>query len=494
MPVRASTRFVKGETARSKSTSVRSNPFFVFPAVSLLLLVPCYWQSRIQAADLSSHIYNAWLAQLIGAGHGKGLILVPQTTNVLFDLVLSALFQAAGADAAQRIAVPAAVLVFVWGAFAFISTVSGGKAWDLMPALAILAYGWVFHSGFFNFYLGLGLSLSAATVAWNGGRRRVAIAGLIFALASLAHNLPVLWALAILAYAWTARRLTPRGRLWLFAGCLGGLAVLHVAIRRSVFSIWGPNQVLLGSGADQAWLFDDKYYVPMVGLALIFWILFVELVIAGGLRKVAASTSFRIWAVTAAMIAIVPTAITGHGWQAAFIADRMSLPAGVCVLAMLATVRLRPAERYGLIAVAAVFFGFLYRDTRILNTFEDRLQAAVAQLPPDQRVVSGIDDLYLHINALTHMMDRVCVGRCFSYANYEPSTGQFRIRLSGDSPLVVPTYVDSWRFQSGSYIVRERDLPLYQVNLDEAQQMQVRSLHAGESAAVTYWKALPDLF
>src|SRR5262249_12894815 len=108
MPVRASTRFVKGETARSKSTSVRSNPFFVFPAVSLLLLVPCYWQSRIQAADLSSHVYNAWLAQLIGAGHAKGLILVPQTTNVLFDLILSALFQAAGADAAQRIAVPAA--------------------------------------------------------------------------------------------------------------------------------------------------------------------------------------------------------------------------------------------------------------------------------------------------------------------------------------------------------------------------------------------------
>ena len=29
------------------------------------LLVPCFWQPRIQSVDLSSHIYNAWLASLI---------------------------------------------------------------------------------------------------------------------------------------------------------------------------------------------------------------------------------------------------------------------------------------------------------------------------------------------------------------------------------------------------------------------------------------------
>ena len=69
---------------------------------SLLLLVPCYWQSRLQLGDLSSHIYNAWLAQLIESGRAPGLAIVPQTTNVLFDLILSGLFKSLGAEAAQR--------------------------------------------------------------------------------------------------------------------------------------------------------------------------------------------------------------------------------------------------------------------------------------------------------------------------------------------------------------------------------------------------------
>jgi len=37
-------------------------------ALSFLMLAPVYWQPRVQAGDLSSHIYNAWLAQLIEAG------------------------------------------------------------------------------------------------------------------------------------------------------------------------------------------------------------------------------------------------------------------------------------------------------------------------------------------------------------------------------------------------------------------------------------------
>ena len=77
---------------------------------SALLLVPCFWQARIQAGDLSSHVYNAWLAQLIVRGQAPGLTLAKQSNNVLFDLMLSGLLRAFGAAAAQRIAVSAAVL------------------------------------------------------------------------------------------------------------------------------------------------------------------------------------------------------------------------------------------------------------------------------------------------------------------------------------------------------------------------------------------------
>src|SRR3954447_6826783 len=82
--------------------------------VSILLLAPVYWQPRVQAGDLSSHIYNAWLTQLIETGQTQGLVVVRQTTNILFDLMLGTLFRLAGAEFAQRISVSIAVLVFVW--------------------------------------------------------------------------------------------------------------------------------------------------------------------------------------------------------------------------------------------------------------------------------------------------------------------------------------------------------------------------------------------
>jgi len=91
------------------------------------------------------------------------------------------------------------------------------------------------------------------------------------------------------------------------------------------------------------------------------------------------------------------------------------------------------------------------------------------------------------------MIDRVCVGRCFSYANYEPSTAAFRIRSVAQNPFVASTYDDSFQLQTGSYVVKERDLPIYQVNVDQAGQVVIRSLKAGNPCGSTSWKALPDL-
>src|SRR4051812_32714026 len=73
--------------------------------LSVVLLIPCFWQRRIEAGDLGSHIYNAWLAQQIELGNAPGLVIAPLTTNVLFDLILARLLGVFGPDAAQRIAV-----------------------------------------------------------------------------------------------------------------------------------------------------------------------------------------------------------------------------------------------------------------------------------------------------------------------------------------------------------------------------------------------------
>src|SRR4030088_1591255 len=92
--------------------------------LSLMLLIPCFWQRRIQAGDLSSHIYNSWLAQQIDLGKGPALTTTPIATNVLFDLILSPLFRTFGPEVAQCIAVSLVVLIFFWGAFAFVSAAS----------------------------------------------------------------------------------------------------------------------------------------------------------------------------------------------------------------------------------------------------------------------------------------------------------------------------------------------------------------------------------
>ena len=207
----------KFETPRVKKRPAqwRAAEFGRTPAAyglaSLAVLIPCFWQARIQAGDLSSHIYNAWLAQLIAKGQAPGLAVMGQTTNVVFDLLLGWLLRAFGAAAAQRIAVSLAVLVFFWGAFAFVAAVSR-RPWPVAPVLAALAYGWVFHMGFFNFYLSLGLCFWAMALVWNSPARHWPAAVPLLALAYAAHGLALAWAAGVLAYYWMWRRLGGRAR------------------------------------------------------------------------------------------------------------------------------------------------------------------------------------------------------------------------------------------------------------------------------------------
>lgn len=462
---------------------------------SLLLLAPCFWLPRVQAGDLSSHIYNAWLAQLIASGRAPGLQVVRQTTNVLFDLMLSGLFRPLGAAAAQRISVSLAVLTFVWGAFAFVSAVAGRRSWHVLPCIAMLAYGWVFHMGFFNFYLSLGLCFWALALVWKGEPRRAAAAVPVFLLAYAAHALPVAWAAALLGYLWLARRVSARRRAHLILAMLAAMVLLHVAVGRILAARWSLQQITMTTGADQVWVFDAKYYPVLIGLLLCWGLLFLRLVRFSGARQVVSDIPFQFCVLSAAGVFILPSTVQIPGYHHAlvYIADRMSLGVGICVCALLAAARPHALERYAPLVVALVFFGFLYRDERALNSFEDRMQEAVAGLPPGRRVLSAIDDPDLRVNALAHVIDRVCLGRCYSYANYEPSTAQFRVRALAENPFVVSTYQDSWLMQVGAYVVKERDLPLYQVDLDAAGRMTIKNLKAGVPCGSTYWKALPDL-
>jgi hypothetical protein len=466
-----------------------------YALASLLVLLPCYWQARIQAGDLSSHVYNSWLAQLIDAGKLPGLVLAHPATNILFNQILSGLFRTLGPDLAQRIAVSLAVLVFVWGAFAFVSAASGRRAWSVLPCIAMLAYGWVFHMGFFDFYLGLGLSFWGLALAWDMQPKRMAAALAVFALAFLAHGLACAWGLAFVAFLWAAKRMGETRLLQVTGVALGALIVAVIAVDSAWRTHWSSDQLKLITGADQVRVFDDKYDALFAALLVVWGWMLAELIRQRGGRQILFGLPLQFCVLSAAGVFLLPGTITipGYRHNLVYIAERMSLAVAVCLCALLASAKVRAWPQLCMAAVGAVFFGFLFHDESALNAFEGRMQRMVMRLPAGQRIVSGANDPSLRVNAMAHMIDRVCIGRCYSYANYEPSTWQFRVRAVAPNPYVASSYADSFALQTGQYIVKPKDLPLYQVTLDDQGNQIIVSLRAGAPAESKFCKILPDI-
>jgi hypothetical protein len=397
-----------------------------------------------------------------------------------------------GTSLAQRIPVSIAVMTFVWGAFAFVSTVSGRRAWHMLPPIAMLAYGWVFRMGFFNFYMSLGLCFGAAALLWRGRPRQAMAAVPLLAVAWLAHALPVIWAAGIFVYIYAARRVPERHRLSLAAAATVGIVAARVVLSSAWSTRWFPEQALEATGLHQVRVFDDKYQAAVLGLFLIWVLAAFELVRRHGVWSIFRGIPFQLCLLTAVGIVVIPAVISVPGYKHAlvYIPQRMGLALGICICAMVGAGAGHPLRHYLCAAVTVLFFGFLYRDERALNLLENRMAAAVWQLPPGQRVLNGVNAPGLHVNALVHMIDRVCVGRCYSYANYEPSTAQFRVRAVGESPLVVSANRDSMEIETGKYVVKARDLPLYQVVADDRGQLSIRSLSAGTQTGMSIWDPL----
>jgi hypothetical protein len=344
--------------------------------------------------------------------------------------------------------------------------------------------------GFFNFYMAMGLSFWALAVAWQPTTRRVAVAVALLALAYTAHALPVVWACGLFGYVLVARRLTPRWRGILTAAFVLVLAIGHFVIGRLVAVRWSPKQWTMSTGLDQVWVFDAKYYLVLIGLLAVWALLFMGLLRHVGTRQVVTGVPFQICVIGAAAVFVLPTWILIPGFLHAlsYIAERMSLGVAVCVCALLAAAPPKAVERWALIGVAFVFFGFIYRDERTLNAFEDRMQDVISMLPAGERVISPLVDVTSRINTVGHMIDRVCVEHCYSYANYEPSTAQFRVRAVRRNPLVVSKYGDSLNLQTGGYLVKETDPPLYRLDVDPDGRLVVRSLKAGVRSDSTDWR------
>jgi hypothetical protein len=449
--------------------------------ISIILLIPCFWQRRIQAVDLGSHIYNSWLAQQIELGRAPGLRIVALSTNVLFDLILKALYDNFGADAAQRIAVGGSVLIFFWGAFALVTAVHGARPWFLAVCLAMLTYGWVFHMGFNNYYLAAGLSLWAVALSMRpGAAPRLATVALL-AVAYTAHAIPVAWAVSVIAYIWVAGRLCWRRRqVLLVAGALGIAAfqywITHRYPTKSTF-----HQVLECSGVDQVWVFQFKYMVISIGLGMLWGFMLLRISHLKGIRGMLGNPYFHICLLTGFGVLMIPTSVELPQYNLAlsYITERITLLHGVMICAFLAGSEPPRWMRRGFIPLAALYFSFLYADTRALNKVERQMEVLTGSLTLGDRVFTSFEDPISRVQLWGHNLDRACLGRCLSYANYEPASLQFRIRADGPNRLVVSDIFDSGAMQDGGYRVKPGDLPLYQVTVCGAE-LCLRKLEAGE--------------
>lgn len=459
-------------------------------AISVAILLPCFWHKRIEAGDLASHTYNAWLAQLIERGQAPGLYLAPQWTNILVDVALLRLGNIIGVAPAEKIVVSACVLTFFWGVFALIAAASRQPPWFLVPAIAMIAYGWTFQMGFMNYYLSLGLGFFAAALFWRGRSTGYIAAAALMALAWMAHPMGFLCVAAAVAYIKLAESLSGRHR-WMLLGSafLIVFAVHYYIVHHFQTQYWDTSIFYLMNGADQLVLFGSRYRKLAVAAILFGSVCFLYADLREGKGTPARwrfRTPLELWTILLFTAAMIPELIQLplYPGPVGFPVSRLTSITAVMGLCMLGYMRPRLCHLAGFTLLAAVFFTLLYRDTGTLNQMEEQAENLVSTLPYGRRVTETIgaphDSRIFFIN---HMVDRACIGRCFTYSNYEPSFGQFRIRVRPGSPLVTDSPEASNAMEYGNYVVRPEDLPMtqiYQCDEKDLTRLCMRDLTAGE--------------
>jgi hypothetical protein len=459
----------------------------IFLLVSALVLIPCFWHRHIEAGDLGSHTYIAWLANLVEQGRVPGLFIAHQWNNIPVDLGLSWLGPLVGFNAADKIVASVCVLTFFWGAFAFIAASTRRIPWTVAPAIAMIAYGFTFYAGFLNFYLSLGLALFAAAVTWRGKRTDWILGAVFAALTLIAHPLGFALLVALVVYIHVAEAVVGRYRWLVLITALLFVVGVHFALPHFFHTEnWRGRNPLASNGADQLVLFGRAYmYMALVTIVFGAFAFVVSAAIDQDRKSLAERirTPLELWVILLIAAPLVPAAIWLPEYTAAVSAinSRLTSLTAILGLCILGAVAPRKWILSGLSAIALIFFALQYRDTGVLNSMERQTETLVAGLPFGSKVAYTIDFGDTSRVNSRHFVDRACVGHCFAYSNYEPGSKQFRVRLSPTGSSIVSS--SGFDLEHGSYIVRDQDLPLYQIyQPDEADltKLAIRSLKAGE--------------
>jgi hypothetical protein len=456
--------------------------------ISIAVLAPVFWHHNIAASDLGSHVYNAWLAQLIRHGYAPGLWLAPRWNNVLFDFVLDGLGRFVSLRAAERIAVSLAVLIFFWGAFAFVCASSRRAPWLLCPAIAMFSYGYSFEMGFLNFYISLGLAFFGIAIFWRGRGWERCIAVALAPLAMLAHPLGCAWLVAAAAYVAMAEAIPRRYQILL-------VAAAGVVLFAARYYFWHHDIVqarddpfYFFNGTDQLLLFGPRYAIPELALLIFILCVLAAAIFGRAWGKFSWSglaIPLQLYIIVGLAVILLPDGIRFPQQPSALalLTERLTSVSAVLLCCLLGALQPRQWHLLACGAIAAVFFTFLYQDTGTINGLEAQVEQLVRTVPRNSRVLATLKPPFPASRILVqHIADRACIGHCFSYGNYEPASGQFRVRVTPHNPYAMFSFDAAVDMEDGSYELQSEDLPAYQVYQCSANQKQlcIRPLQAGE--------------
>jgi hypothetical protein len=355
----------------------------------------------------------------------------------------------------------------------------------------MFTYGWTFQQGFLNYYISLGLAFFGIALLQRGRGLERAFVLLLLGLAWMAHPIGAALLLGLGFYVLAAAKLDARNQPLLFTGT----ALLLMQVSNYIvhhYPVYWPDRgtlqaFLTHSGADQLLLYSARYRLPADLL-----VAFVPICIAVDIyfrRKRHEALSIyalppQLYGLAFLAGVLLPSAVILPSYAAPVGMLQARLTSVTAVMACCLVCVARPQKWHFpcFALIAAVYFLFLFGDTRMLNKMEEQIENYARAMPLGQRVITNIGPDPGSRLLINHMVDRACIGHCFSYGNYEPSSGQFRVRAQAGNPFVISDGASVGQVEGGSYVVRAEDLPIYGIyrcKINEAN-LCTRELKIGE--------------
>jgi hypothetical protein len=282
----------------------------------------------------------------------------------------------------------------------------------------------------------------------------------------LAHPMSAAVFLGLGAYILFAKQLPPRYHPFLLLACVAVIIATREYLGAHFDVRWASADPFFLNGTDQFVLFGQRYAVVAYMVLAILLSAFAMDATFNRRNLAGRAVPAELYLLSFLTVLWLPDFIPLPGYAAplTMITVRLTAVCGVLACAWFAAVRPRAWQVVAVTALAAVYFGMIYRDTGRLSNAEDRVVELVSESHMQRMIFVAAPASYSGSRVgLGHLGDRACVARCFSVSNYEPGSQQFRVRATARNGIVAALATDSAAMQMGTYVVRAQDLPLLSI-------------------------------